>query len=69
MGLITSSLDIDDKRVHGFAQWLSNDKFLKSPRRGDVTPYERFGLMQPVKFHDFSLDKQNNYCGYGIKSI
>jgi hypothetical protein len=22
-----------------------------------------------LKFHDFSGDKENNYCGYGLKSI
>ena len=25
--------------------------------------------MSPIKFHDFSADKANNYCGFGLKSV
>ena len=67
---MTSSLDINDTRIHAFSQWLNNEEFVNTPRKGkDTTPMPRFRLLEPLKFHDFSGDKSNNYCGYGLKNI
>lgn len=49
---------------------MNNDDFVNTPRKGrDTTPTPRFRLLEPLKFHDFSGDKTNNYCGYGLKNI
>lgn len=34
-----------------------------------MTPLPRFYLNHALKFHDFSGDKSNNYCGFGLKTI
>ena len=70
LGLMHSALDIEDTRLHAFSQWLNNEEFVDTPRKGrDVTPMPRFRLLEPLKFHDFSGDRQSNYCGYGLKNI
>ena len=45
LGLMHSALDLNDTRVHSFTQWLNNDEFVDTPRKGkDVTPMPRFSL-------------------------
>lgn len=71
LGLITSALDVDDQRLHKFAQWLTNDEFIDTQKRPDqeVKPNPKVDLFQPVKFHDFSGEKAYNYCGFGLKNL
>lgn len=35
----------------------------------DFEKRNQFSLHHPIKFHDFSGDKDCNYAGFGIKSI
>ena len=35
LGLVHSALDINDSRMHGFAQWLPNPQFVEATRKGD----------------------------------
>ena len=70
LGLMHSAIDVEDERIHAFTQWLNNDEFISSTRKDkDVSDLAKFNLNQPVKFHDFSGDKQNNFCGFGLKSV
>jgi hypothetical protein len=58
LGLMHSAIDVNDTRLHAFSQWLNNDEFVDTPRKGkDMTPMARFKLLEPVKFFDFSGDK------------
>jgi len=34
-----------------------------------VSEPSKIKLYHPIKFHDFSEDKEENYCGYGLKSV
>ena len=70
LGLMHSAIDVEDERIHAFTQWLNNDDFVSATRKGkDVSDMAKFNLLQPLKFYDFSGDKLNNYCGFGLKSI
>jgi hypothetical protein len=71
LGLMHSAIDVEDERIHGFTQWLNNDDFVSTNRKHgkDVSSLAKFNLIEPLKFYDFSGDKQSNYCGFGLKNI
>jgi len=71
LGLMHSALDIEDNnRLHSFAQWLNTPDFTNAPPGNrDATHLAKMQLREPLKFHNFSSDSQNNYCGFGLKSI
>lgn len=70
LGLMHSALDIEDGRVHKFAQWLHTPDFVNAPKGSrDATHLAKMQLKEPLKFHNFSADARNNYCGFGLKSV
>ena len=67
-----SALDIDDTRLHEFSSQLNMDDFVKASKTkgsNGTTQSAKLQLTKPIKFHDFSSDGQNNYAGFGLKSV
>jgi hypothetical protein len=71
VGLMHSALDIQDPRIHVLTQWLYSGEYTSPQNRTnkELTPFPLVAINHPIKFANFSGDKHNNYCGYGLKSI
>ena len=70
LGLMHSALDIEDPRLHQFASWLNSPEFINAPRSNKTANHlAKLQLAKPLKFHNFSGDLANNFCGFGLKSV
>ena len=70
LGLMHSALDIDDTRLHEFSQWISSGDFVNAPRQNrDALNLAKLQVDHPIKYHNFSSEPENNYSGFGLKSV
>jgi hypothetical protein len=72
LGLMHSAIDVNDGRVHKFGQWLNTPSFIRNQDKNkgsDVQKAPPVELFEPLAFADYSAESDQNYCGYGLKSI
>lgn len=70
LGLMHSALDIEDPRLHEFSQWISSGDFVNAPRKNrDAVNLAKLQVEHPIKYHNFSAEPENNYSGFGLKSV